>query len=116
MNSLLSLYPDVPQTRPGLSLQKRHNNTYGYVYTTSSDVEGDRLTADVVHDPRKPGTVYALVYDEQGYDTVVEITSVADFEDGVAGWSDAGPLRPEKTTQPLPMYPDDSWCGTGAEQ
>ena len=113
MNSLLSLYPDVPQTRPGLSLQKRHNNTYGYVYTTSSDVEGDRLTADVVHDPRKPGTVYALVYDEQGYDTVVEITSVADFEDGVAGWSDAGPLRPEKTTQPLPMYPDDSWCGTG---
>ena len=102
------------QTRSGLSLQKRRDDTYGYVYTTSSGVEGDRLAADVAHDTNKPGTVYALVYDEQGYDSVVEITSIADADNTAPGWGDTGPSRPRKTDQPLPMYPDDeSWCGTG---
>lgn len=102
------------QTRSGLSLQKRRDDTYGYVYTTSSGVEGDRLAADVAHDTNKPGTVYALVYDEQGYDSVVEITSIADADNTAPGWSDTGPSRPGKTDQPFPMYPDDeSWCGSG---
>ena len=102
------------QTRSGLSLQKRRDDTYGYVYTTSSGVEGDRLAADVAHDTNKPGTVYALVYDEQGYDAVVEITSIADADNTAPGWGDTGPSRPGKTEQPFPMYPDDeSWCGSG---
>ena len=109
------MYPNVhTQTRSGLSLQKRRDDTYGYVYTTSSGVEGDRLAADVAHDTNKPGTVYALVYDEQGYDSVVEITSIADADNTAPGWGDTGPSRPGKTDQPFPMYPDDrSWCGTG---
>ena len=102
------MYPNVhTQTRSGLSLQKRRDDTYGYVYTTSSGVEGDRLAADVAHDTNKPGTVYALVYDEQGYDSVVEITSIADADNTAPGWGDTGPSRPGKTDQPFPMYPDD---------
>ena len=95
--------------RAGISLQKRRNDTYGYVYTTS--VENDQLIADVVRDPIKSGTVYALAYDKDGHDTVVEISSIADSAENAPGWDERGPLRPDK--QPSAMRPDDSWCGTG---
>ena len=102
------------QTRSGLSLQKRRDDTYGYVYTTSSGVEGERLAAEVAHDTNQPGTVCAFVYGEQGYDSVVEITSIADAGNTAPGLGATGPSRPGKTEQPLLMYPDDySWCGTG---
>eukprot|EP00982_Pelagococcus_subviridis_P009061 30897-Pelagococcus_subviridis.AAC.23 len=100
--------------RAGLSLQKRRDDTYGYKYTTSSEIEGDQLAADAVYDTKKTGTVYVRVYDATGVDAAVELTSITDAMPGHSGWDVSGPKRPASSHQPLAMSPDDStWCGTG---
>lgn len=92
-----------------MSLQQRRDYTYGYTYTTEG--EGDALAADAAYDARKKGTVYATVYDEDGNDAVVQITSIGDTVAGTPGWGASGPAR---TNHVLALHPDNaSWCGTG---
>ena len=84
------------------------------MYTTSTVTEGDKLAAVAVYDTKKIGTVYVAVYDAEGKDAVVEITSINNSVAGTPGWGTSGPARPAAADQPLPMSPDDAtWCGTG---
>lgn len=83
------------------------------MYLTSAVTEGDARVADVARDPRKAGAVYAMVYDVNGNDAVVEISSIGDGVAGTPGWAATGPTRPAAAAQPLAMLPDATWCGTG---